>query len=44
MLIAAAIAALGGLISWVTIRGRETRGAVRHPSPTHACIPRPRKW
>jgi EmrB/QacA subfamily drug resistance transporter len=41
MLIAAAIAALGGLISWVTIRGRDTRGAVRHPSPNHACIPRP---
>lgn len=37
MLIAAAIAALGGLISWITIRGRETRPAPRHPSPSQAC-------
>ena len=37
MLIAAAIAALGGLISWVTIRGREPRRAPRHPSPSQAC-------
>lgn len=37
MLIAAAIAALGGLISWATIRGREPRRAPRHPSPSQAC-------
>lgn len=37
MLIAAAIAALGGLISWATIRGSETSPAPRHPSPTQAC-------
>jgi MFS family permease len=37
MLIAAAIAALGGLISWLTIRRREPRRAPRHPSPSHAC-------
>jgi EmrB/QacA subfamily drug resistance transporter len=36
MLIAAAIAALGGLISWATIRGRAGR-APRHPSPSQAC-------
>ncbi|MGN6586650.1 MAG: MFS transporter [Solirubrobacterales bacterium] len=37
MLIAAAIAALGGLISWITIRGRDPRPALRHPSPSQAC-------
>lgn len=37
MLIAAGVAALGGLISWATIRGRQTRRAPRHPSPTQAC-------
>lgn len=37
MLIAAAIAAIGGLIAWVTIRGAEPRPAPRHPSPSHAC-------
>jgi MFS family permease len=37
MLIAAAIAALGGLISWMTIRGRDPRPAPRHPSPSQAC-------
>lgn len=37
MLIAAAIAALGGLISWATIRGAERRRAPRHPSPSQAC-------
>jgi EmrB/QacA subfamily drug resistance transporter len=37
MLIAAAIAALGGLIAWVTIRGPERRRAPRHPSPSQAC-------
>ena len=38
MLIASAIAVLGGVISWVTIRGRDTaRVAQRHPSPSHAC-------
>lgn len=37
MLIAAAIAALGGLISWITIRGRDPRPAPRHPSPSQAC-------
>ena len=37
MLIAAAIAALGGLISWATIRGGRRRAAPRHPSPTQAC-------
>ncbi|MGH2980968.1 MAG: MFS transporter, partial [Solirubrobacterales bacterium] len=37
MLIAAGIAALGGLISLATIRGTETRRAPRHPSPSQAC-------
>jgi EmrB/QacA subfamily drug resistance transporter len=37
MLIAAGIAALGGLISWATIRGRDPRVAPRHPSPSQAC-------
>jgi EmrB/QacA subfamily drug resistance transporter len=37
MLIAAAIAVLGGLISWATIRGRDPRIAPRHPSPSQAC-------
>lgn len=37
MLIAAAIAALGGVISWVTIRGRDPRVAPRHPSPSQGC-------
>lgn len=37
MLIAAAIAALGGLISWATIRGGRPGAAPRHPSPTQAC-------
>ena len=37
MLIAAGIAALGGVISWATIRGRDTRVAPRHPSPSQAC-------
>ena len=36
MLIAAAIAALGGLISWATIRERGP-AAPRHPSPSQAC-------
>jgi EmrB/QacA subfamily drug resistance transporter len=37
MLIAAAIAAIGGVISWVTIRGAQRRRAPRHPSPSQAC-------
>jgi EmrB/QacA subfamily drug resistance transporter len=37
MLIAAAIAALGGVISWATIRERDPRVAPRHPSPSQAC-------
>ena len=37
MLIAAAIAVLGGLISWATIRGRDPRVSPRHPSPSQAC-------
>jgi MFS family permease len=37
MLIAAAIAVVGGLISWWTIRGRDPRSAPRHPSPAQAC-------
>jgi EmrB/QacA subfamily drug resistance transporter len=37
MLIAAVIAALGGLISWATIRDRDPRLAPRHPSPSQAC-------
>jgi EmrB/QacA subfamily drug resistance transporter len=37
MLIAAAIAALGGLISGATIRGGRPRPAPRHPSPSQAC-------
>jgi EmrB/QacA subfamily drug resistance transporter len=44
MLIAAAVAALGGVIAWATIRGPERRRAPRHPSPSQACTscpPRP---
>jgi EmrB/QacA subfamily drug resistance transporter len=37
MLIAAGVAAFGGVISWVTIRGPEPRQAPRHPSPSQAC-------
>ena len=37
MLIAAVVAALGGLISWVTIRGAGARRAPRHPSPGQGC-------
>jgi EmrB/QacA subfamily drug resistance transporter len=37
MLIAAAIAALGGLIAWATIRGARPRPALRHPSSSQAC-------
>jgi EmrB/QacA subfamily drug resistance transporter len=37
MLIAAAIAALGGVISWATIRGRDPRVAPRHPSASQGC-------
>jgi MFS family permease len=37
MLIAAAIAAIGGLISWVTISAGEVPRAPRHPSPSQAC-------
>jgi EmrB/QacA subfamily drug resistance transporter len=37
MLIAAAIAALGGLIAWATIREARSRPAPRHPSPSQAC-------
>jgi EmrB/QacA subfamily drug resistance transporter len=40
MLIAAAVAVAGGLISWATIRGRDARVAPRHPSPTQACTAR----
>jgi EmrB/QacA subfamily drug resistance transporter len=40
MLIAAAVAAVGGLISWMTIRGRDPRVAPRHPSPSQACTAR----
>lgn len=36
MLIAAAVAALGGVIAWLTIRRGERR-APRHPSPSQAC-------
>ena len=43
MLIAAAIAAVGGLISWATVRGRERRRAPRHPSPSQACTTCPRE-
>ncbi|MGH2992025.1 MAG: DHA2 family efflux MFS transporter permease subunit [Solirubrobacterales bacterium] len=42
MLIAAAIAVLGGLVSLATIRGREPRRAPRHPSPNQACTGCPR--
>jgi EmrB/QacA subfamily drug resistance transporter len=44
MLIAAGVAALGGVIAWATIRGPERRRAPRHPSPSQACTscpPRP---
>ena len=37
MLIAAAIAVVGGMISWLTIRGRDTRLAPRHPSAAQGC-------
>jgi hypothetical protein len=37
MLAGAAIAVLGGVISFWTIRGRDRRLAPRHPSPSHAC-------
>ena len=37
LMIAAGVAALGGLIAWVTIRGRDPRAAPRHPSPGQAC-------
>ena len=37
MLIAAAIAVLGGVIAWVTIRERDPRAAPRHPSPSQGC-------
>jgi EmrB/QacA subfamily drug resistance transporter len=37
MLIAAAVAALGGVIAWLSIRGPERRRAPRHPSPGQAC-------
>ena len=40
MLIAAAIAAVGGAISWATIQGRgrrDARVAPRHPSPSQGC-------
>ncbi|MGH2953457.1 MAG: MFS transporter [Solirubrobacterales bacterium] len=37
MMIAAAIAALGGLLAWATIRGPQHRRAPRHPSPSQAC-------
>ena len=37
MLIAAAIAAIGGLISWATISAGEISPAPRHPSPSQAC-------
>ena len=43
MLIAAAIAALGGVISWATIRDVEARRAPRHPSPSHGCTSCPRE-
>ncbi len=43
MLIAAGVALLGGLISWVTIRGGGGLGdgAPRHPSASQACGPGP---
>jgi EmrB/QacA subfamily drug resistance transporter len=37
MLIAAAVAAAGGLVSWASIRGRHARRAPRHPSAAQAC-------
>jgi EmrB/QacA subfamily drug resistance transporter len=37
MLIAAGVAATGGLVAWATIRGRDPRAAPRHPSPGQAC-------
>jgi EmrB/QacA subfamily drug resistance transporter len=37
MVIAAGVAAIGGLIALVTIRGRDPRAAPRHPSPGQAC-------
>ena len=43
MLIAAAVSALGGLISWATIRGVEPRRAPRQPSTSNACTSCPRE-
>jgi MFS family permease len=40
MLIDAGVAVAGGVISWMTIRGRDARIAPRHPSPTQACTAR----
>jgi EmrB/QacA subfamily drug resistance transporter len=37
MLIAAAVAAVGGAISWATIRDVEARPSPRHPSASHGC-------
>jgi EmrB/QacA subfamily drug resistance transporter len=37
MLIAAAVAACGGLVSWATIRTSDGRRSPRHPSPSQAC-------
>jgi EmrB/QacA subfamily drug resistance transporter len=37
MLIAAGVAAVGGLIAWATIRRAEPSPAPRHPSPSQAC-------
>ena len=37
MLIAAGTAAVGGLVSWATIRRTEQRRAPRHPSPSQGC-------
>ncbi len=37
MLIAAAIAACGGLVSWATIRSSDARRSPRHPSPSQGC-------
>ncbi|HET6831982.1 MAG TPA: MFS transporter [Solirubrobacterales bacterium] len=37
MLIAAAIAAIGGLISWLTIAAGDVSPAPRHPSPSQGC-------
>ncbi len=37
MLIAAAVAAVGGLIAWATIRGQQAKHPPRHPSTSQAC-------